>query len=317
MSIDNIKIFSGNANRALAEEITKILEIPLAKALVSTFSDGEARVEIQENVRGKDVFIIQPTNSPNPAENLMELLVMVDALRRASAKRIVAVIPYFGYSRQDRPITLTRSPITAKLVANMITAAGVDRVLTVDLHANQIQGFFEMPVDNIFSSSLLVEDINKQKHQNIVLVSPDVGGVVRARAVAKKLNDASLVIIDKRRPEPNKSKIMNVIGDVEGKTCIIFDDIIDTAGTLCNAADALTEKGAKAVFAYITHPILSGNALQNITNSSLSGLVVTNTVVLSKEAQKHPKIRQLSIAPMLTEIIKRIHNEKSVSSLFV
>jgi ribose-phosphate pyrophosphokinase len=317
MFLDNIKIFSGNANRALAEEITQKLNIPLAKALVSTFSDGEVRVEVQENVRGKDVFIVQPTNSPNPAENLMELLVMVDALRRASAKRIVAVIPYFGYSRQDRPITLTRSPITAKLVANMITVAGVDRVLTVDLHANQIQGFFEMPVDNIFSSAILVDDINEQKYQDIVLVSPDVGGVVRARAVAKKLNDASLVIIDKRRPEPNKSKIMNVIGDVEGKTCIIFDDIIDTAGTLCNAADALTEKGAKAVFAYITHPILSGNALQNITNSSLSGLVVTNTVVLSKEAAAHSKIRQLSIAPMLTEIIKRIHKEESVSSLFI
>lgn len=317
MPFSNIKVFSGNANKPLAEEITKHLNIPLAKAIVSTFSDGETRVEIQENVRGKDVFIIQPTNSPNPAENLMELLVMADALKRASAKRIVAVIPYFGYSRQDRPITLTRSPITAKLVANMITASGIDRVLTVDLHANQIQGFFEMPVDNIFASTLLVEDIFKQKHQDIVVVSPDVGGVVRARAVAKKLDDASLVIIDKRRPEPNKSKIMNVIGDVEGKTCIIFDDIIDTAGTLCNAADALSEKGAKAVFAYITHPILSGNALENLTKSSLNGLVVTNTVSLSKEAAGHSKIRQLSIAPMLSDIIKRVHNEESVSALFV
>ena len=317
MPFSNIKIFSGNANKPLAEQITKHLKIPLAKALVSTFSDGEIRVEIQENVRGKDVFIIQPTNSPNPDKNLMELLVMVDALKRASAKRIVAVMPYFGYSRQDRPITLTRSPITAKLVANMISVSGVDRLLTVDLHANQIQGFFEMPVDNIYASTLLVEDILQQKHQDIVLVSPDVGGVVRARAVAKKLDDASLVIIDKRRPEPNKSKIMNVIGDVEGKTCIIFDDIIDTAGTLCNAADALVEKGAKNVFAYITHPILSGDALNNLTKSSLNGLVVTNTVILSKEAENHPKIRQLSIAPMLSNIIKRIHNEESVSELFV
>ncbi|SFV55823.1 Ribose-phosphate pyrophosphokinase [hydrothermal vent metagenome] len=317
MSFDNIKVFSGNANHKLAEEIMSELGIPLGKALVSKFSDGESRVEIQENVRGMDVFVIQSTCPPNPNDKLMELLVIIDALKRASAKRITVVVPYFGYSRQDRPISFIRSPITAKLVASMISVAGVNRVLTVDLHADQIQGFFDIPVDNIFASELLVEDVVKQNYEDIVVVSPDVGGVVRARAVAKKLDDASLVIIDKRRPAPNKLKIMNIIGNVENKTCIIFDDIIDTAGTLCQAADVLKEKGAKKVVAYITHPVLSANALEVITNSSLNELVVTNTIPLSDEAQKNSKIRQLSFAKTLSEIIIRIHNEKSVSSIFV
>ncbi len=311
-----IKIFSGNSNKELANEITKNLNIPLGRANISYFSDGESRVEILENVRGFDVFVVQPTCPPKPAKNLMELLIIVDALKRASAKRITAVIPYFGYSRQDRRSYLSRVPITAKLAAQMIGSAGIDRVLTVDLHADQIQGFFDIPVDNIYAFPMLSKDILEKNYANVVVVSPDVGGVVRARAMAKKLNDAELVIIDKRRPEPNRITVMNVIGEVEDRTCILVDDMVDTAGTLCHAANVLKGKNAKKVVAYATHPVLSGAAIDNINNSQLDELVVTNSIPLSENAKKSNKIRQLSIANTLAEIIKRIGLEESVSSLF-
>ena len=316
MSLDKIKIFSGNANPELSGEIISQLNVNQGQALVGQFSDGESQVEILENVRGCDVFIIQPTCGPSPAETLMELLVLVDALKRSSAQRITAVVPYFGYSRQDRRSRLTRVPITAKLAAKMVEAAGVDRILTVDLHADQIQGFFNIPIDNIYAQPVLVEDILNKNYGEIVVVSPDVGGVVRARAAAKRLNDADLAIIDKRRPAPNMVKVMNVIGDVEGRTCVLIDDMVDTAGTLCQAAGILKEKGAKKVVAYATHAVLSGNAIDNINNSSLDELVTTNTIPLTEAAVSCDKIRQLSIAPTLAEVVKRISEEESISTIF-
>ncbi len=316
MSLDKIKIFSGNANPELSGEIISTLNVAQGKALVSRFSDGEAQVEILENVRGCDVFIIQPTCGPSPAETLMELLVIVDALKRSSAARITAVVPYFGYSRQDRRSRLTRVPITAKLAAKMVESAGVDRILTVDLHADQIQGFFNIPIDNIYAQPVLVNDILSKGYDDLVVVSPDVGGVVRARAAAKRLNDADLAIIDKRRPAPNMVKVMNVIGDVEGRTCVLIDDMVDTAGTLCQAAGILKEKGAKRVVAYATHAVLSGNAIQNISNSVIDELVTTNTIPLTGDAVKCNKIRQLSIAPTMADVIKRISEEQSVSTIF-
>ncbi len=316
MSLDKIKIFSGNANPELSGEIISSLNIPQGKALVGRFSDGEPQVEILENVRGCDVFIIQPTCGPSVAETFMELLIMVDALKRSSATRITAVVPYFGYSRQDRRSRLTRVPITAKLAAKMIEAAGVDRILTVDLHADQIQGFFNIPIDNIYAQPVLIEDILNKNYGDVVVVSPDVGGVVRARAAAKRINDADLAIIDKRRPAPNMVKVMNVIGDVEGRTCVLIDDMVDTAGTLCQAAKILKEKGAKNVVAYATHAVLSGDAVDNIKNSELDELVTTNTTPLNNTAASCSKIRQLSIAPTMAEVIKRISEEQSISNIF-
>ena len=316
MSLDKIKIFSGNANPQLFGEIISHLNIAQGKALVGQFSDGESQVEILENVRGCDVFVLQPTCGPSPAETLMELLIMVDALKRSSAARITAVVPYLGYSRQDRRSRLTRVPITAKLAAKMIETSGVDRILTIDLHADQIQGFFNIPIDNIYAQPVLINDILSQNYDDIVVVSPDVGGVVRARAAAKKLNDADLAIIDKRRPAPNMVKIMNVIGDIKGRTCVLIDDMVDTAGTLCQAANILKEKGAKKVVAYTTHAVLSGNAINNINNSKLDELVSTNTIPLSDSANRCKKIRQLSIAPILAEVVKRISEEQSISTIF-
>lgn len=316
MSLDKIKIFSGNANPELSDEIISSLNLVQGKALVARFSDGEPQVEILENVRGCDVFIIQPTCGPSPAETLMELLVIVDALKRSSAMRITAVVPYFGYSRQDRRSRLTRVPITAKLAAKMVESAGVDRLLTVDLHADQIQGFFNIPIDNIYAQPVLVEYILSKNYQDIVVVSPDVGGVVRARAAAKRLNDADLAIIDKRRPAPNMVKIMNVIGNVEGRTCILIDDMVDTASTLCQAARILKQRGAKEVVAYTTHAVLSGHAINKINNSELNELVTTNTIPLNIDAANCSKIRQLSIAPTMAEVIKRISEEQSISTIF-
>jgi ribose-phosphate pyrophosphokinase len=309
-------VFSGNAHPELSTEIATHLSLPLGKAVVGQFSDGESMVEIQENVRGRDVFVVQPTSEPTN-DNLMELLVMVDALRWASAGRITAVIPYFGYARQDRRPRSARVPITARLAAKMIGAAGADRVLTMDLHADQIQGFFDIPVDNVYSSPILLGDIWKQKYPDLMVVSPDVGGVVRARALAKRLDDADLAIIDKRRPKANVAQVMNIIGDVEGRSCILVDDLVDTAGTLCKAAQALKEHGAAKVVAYCTHPVLSGPAVTNITNSELDELVVSNTIPLRAEAAACDKIRQLSIAGLLAETMRRVSNEESVSSLFV
>ena len=317
MSLERIKIFSGNANPNLSSEIIDNLKITKSQAFVGQFSDGESQIEILDNVRGCDVFVIQPTCGPSPAETLIELLVMVDALRRSSAGRITAVVPYLGYSRQDRRSRLTRVPITAKLVAQMIETSGVDRILTMDLHADQIQGFFNIPIDNIYAQPVLVKDILDCNYNDVVVVSPDVGGVARARAAAKRINDADLAIIDKRRPEPNLVKVMNVIGDVSGRTCIIVDDMVDTAGTLCQAADILKEKGAKKVVAYATHAVLSGAAIKNITNSTLDEVVITNTIPLTDKAMSCPKIRQLSIAPTLADVIRRISEEQSVSSIFI
>ncbi len=316
MSDKQMIVFSGNANPQLADAVVEHLDLPLGKASVGQFSDGEVMVEIIDNVRGKDVFIVQPTCVPTN-DNLMELLVIADAVRRASAYRVTAVIPYFGYSRQDRRPRSVRVPITAKLVANMLQAAGVDRVLTVDVHADQIQGFFDVPVDNIYASPILLGDIWRKNYKDIVVVSPDVGGVVRARAMAKLLDDSDLAIIDKRRPKPNEAKIMNIIGEVEGRTCILVDDMVDTAGTLCQAANALKERGATQVIAYITHPVLSGPAVQNIENSTLDELVVTDTIPLSAEALKCDRIRQLTISQLLAETIRRVSSEESVSSLFM
>lgn len=316
MNDTSMMVFSGNANLDLSEGIVKKLNMRLGMAAVGRFSDGEVAVEIQENVRGKDVFIIQPTCSPTN-ENLMELLVMTDALKRASASRITAVIPYYGYARQDRRSRSARVPISAKLVARMIEQAGAHRLLTVDLHADQIQGFFDIPVDNVYSSPILLGDIWRQQYQNLIVVSPDVGGVVRARALAKRLNDADLAIIDKRRPKANVSEIMHIIGDVEGRTCVLVDDLVDTAGTLCHAAAALKKHGAVKVVAYCTHAVLSGAAMQNINSSELDELVVTDTIPLSQEAVQSGKIRQLSVAEMLAETIRRIAVGESVSSLYV
>ncbi|MDH3979693.1 MAG: ribose-phosphate diphosphokinase [Gammaproteobacteria bacterium] len=309
-------VFAGNANPQLAQHIANHLRLNLGNANVGVFSDGEVQVEIMENVRGKDVFIVQPTCAPTN-DNLMELLVMVDALRRSSAARITAVIPYFGYARQDRRPRSARVPITAKVVAQMIGKVKTDRVLTVDLHADQIQGFFDIPVDNVYSSPILLGDVWRQKYPDLVVVSPDVGGVVRARALAKRLDDAELAIIDKRRPRPNEARVMNIIGEVEGRTCVLVDDLVDTAGTLCLAALALKEQGASRVVAYCTHPVLSGAAVDNIEASELDELVVTDTIPLRENAQNCKKIRQLSVAAMLAETMRRISDEESVSSLFM
>jgi len=309
-------LFAGNANPALALDIARHLAMPLGRVAVGRFSDGEVNIEIMENVRGRDVFIIQPT-SPPANDHLMELVVMADACRRASAARITAVVPYFGYARQDRRPRATRMAITAKVVANMIESVGVDRLLTIDLHADQIQGFFDIPVDNVYGSPVLLGDAWRQRYRNIVVVSPDVGGVVRARALAKHLDDAELAIIDKRRPRPNESKVMNIIGEVKDKTCVLIDDMVDTAGTLCQAAQALKEEGAVKVIAYITHAVLSGNAVERISASALDELVVTDTIALSPAAQQCGRIRQLSVAALLAETIRRIRDEESVSSLYV
>ncbi|TLY77805.1 MAG: ribose-phosphate pyrophosphokinase [Gammaproteobacteria bacterium] len=313
---DTLALLAGNANPALAQDIARNLQTPLGRAYVGRFSDGEVNVELMENVRGRDVFIVQPT-CPPANDNLMELLVMVDACRRASAARITAVMPYFGYSRQDRRPRATRSAITAKLVANMISSAGVNRLLTIDLHADQIQGFFDIPVDNVYASPVLLGDAWKQAYRNVVIVSPDVGGVVRARAFAKRLDDAELAIIDKRRPRPNESKVMNIIGEIEGKICVLVDDMVDTAGTLGQAAQALKDEGASKVVAYITHAVLSGNAVERISNSALDELIVTDTIPLSAPAKSCGRIRQLSVAALLAETIRRIRDEESVSSLYV
>ena len=316
MSLSSMMVFSGNANPKLSQAIASNLKLPLGKAAVDKFSDGEIMVDIGENVRGRDVYVIQPTCAPTN-DNLMELLVMVDALRRASAQRITAVIPYMGYARQDRRPRSARVPITAKVVANMIAAVGTDRVLTVDLHADQIQGFFDMPLDNVYSSPVLLGDVWKHKYPDLMVVSPDVGGVVRARALAKRLDDADLAIIDKRRPKANVAEIMNIIGDVEGRTCVIVDDMVDTAGTLCQAAGALKGYGAQKVVAYCTHAVLSGKAMDNIENSKLDELVVTDTIPLSERAEACDRIRQLSVSGLLAESISRISSGESLSSMFV
>jgi ribose-phosphate pyrophosphokinase len=313
---DNVMVFSGNANPELSHAIAARLNLQLGKAAVGKFSDGEVMVEIIDSVRGKDVFLVQPTCQPSN-DNLMELLVMADAIRRASAARITAVIPYFGYSRQDRRPRSVRVPITAKLVAEMIGVSGVDRVLTIDLHADQIQGFFNVPVDNIYASPILLGDVWRQKYPNLIVVSPDVGGVVRARALAKRLDDADLAIIDKRRPRPNESEVMHIIGNVDGRTCVIIDDMVDTAGTLCMAAKALKKFGANRVVAYCTHPVLSGQAINNITGSELDELVVTDTIPLNEAAKSCGRIRPLSVAGLLAEAMARINREESVSSLYM
>jgi len=308
-------IFTGNANPELALKISSHLQLPIGKASVGTFSDGETMVEILENVRGRDVFMIQSTCAP-ANNNLMELLVMADALRRSSAGRITAVIPYFGYARQDRRVRSARVPITAKVVADMMTAVGICRILTVDLHADQIQGFFCMPVDNVYSTPILLDDIKQKNLTNLMVISPDVGGVVRARAMAKRLNDTELSIIDKRRSGPNKSEVMHIIGEPSGRHCLIVDDIVDTAGTLCSAAHELKNNGAISVRAYITHPVLSGPAIDNIMHSSLDEVVVTDTIPLSEAARHCKKIRVVSLAEMLAQAIKRVNEEESVSSMF-
>ena len=313
---ETLALFAGNANPALAHDIARQLTTPLGRAYVGRFSDGEVNIELMENVRGRDVFIVQPT-CPPATDHLMELLVMVDACRRASASKITAVVPYFGYSRQDRRPRATRSAITAKLVANMVQGAGVDRLLTIDLHSDQIQGFFDIPVDNVYASPVLLGDAYRQRYENMIVVSPDVGGVVRARALAKRLDDADLAIIDKRRPRPNESKVMNIIGEVTGKTCVLIDDMVDTAGTLCAGAQALKDEGATKVVAYITHAILSGNAIEKIMKSALDELVVTDTIPLSPEAKQCGRIRVLSVAGLLAETIRRIRDEDSVSSLYL
>ncbi len=314
--MSNMMIFTGNSNQKLAEEISKHLNLPMGKAHVGTFSDGETLVEILENVRGKDVFLIQSTCAP-ANNNLMELLSMADAMRRASAGRITAVVPYFGYARQDRRVRSARVPITAKIVADMMASVGICRVLTVDLHADQIQGFFYMPVDNVYSTPILFEDIKRQNLSKIMVISPDVGGVVRARAMAKHLNDAELSIIDKRRSGPNKSEVMHIIGEPSHRNCIIIDDIVDTSGTLCSAAKELKQSGATSVRAYITHPVLSGPAIENIESSFLDEIVVTDTIPLTPRAQACKKIRVVSLASMLGQAIKRVNVEQSVSSMFV
>ena len=316
MSDRRLMIFGGDANPRLAQKVAAYLHQPTGKLQLTRFSDGETQVEILENVRGGDVFIVQPTCAPTN-DNLMDLLVMVDALHRASADRITAVVPYYGYARQDRRVRSARVPITAKLVANMLEVAGVDRVLTVDVHAEQIQGFFDIPVDNVYASPLLMLDIWRAKHDNLIVVSPDVGGVVRARAVAKQLDDADLAIIDKRRPKANESQVMHIIGDVSGRTCVIIDDMVDTAGTLCKAAEALKAHGANKVVALATHPVLSGGAIDNIEASVLDELVVTDTIPLSPAARACDRIRQLSVADLLGETIRRIHEDESVSSVYM
>lgn len=310
----DLMVFTGNANPKLAQQIVDRLGIPMGDATVSQFSDGEVAVELNENVRGRDVFVVQSTCAPTN-DNLMELIVMVDALRRASAGRITAVVPYFGYARQDRRVRSARVPITAKVVADMMVSVGIDRVLTVDLHAEQIQGFFDVPVDNVYGSPVLLDDIRAQGHEDLIVVSPDIGGVVRARALAKQLG-VDLAIIDKRRPKANVAEVMNLIGDVEGRTCILIDDMVDTAGTLCGAANALKGFGAQKVVAYCTHPVLSGKALNNISNSVLDELVVADSIPLSDELANCDKIRQLTLSTMLAEAMRRLSNEESLSAMF-
>jgi len=312
--VADLMLFTGNANPALARAIADNLGIPVGDATVSKFSDGEITVELNDNVRGRDVFILQPTCAPTN-DNLMELIFMVDALGRASAGRITAVVPYFGYARQDRRVRSARVPISAKVVADMMVAVGVDRVLTVDLHSEQIQGFFAVPVDNVYGSPVLLADIERQHYEDLIVVSPDIGGVVRARALAKQL-DIDLAIIDKRRPQPNVAEVMNLIGDVSDRTCILVDDMVDTAGTLCGAAKALKSFGAKKVIAYCTHPVLSGNAISNINDSVLDELVVTDSIPLREGAKECSRIRVLSLAPMLGECVRRICNEESLSAMF-
>ena len=315
MASGSLMVFTGNANPKLAADVVRRLGRSLGSATVGRFSDGEVNVELLENVRGKDVFVLQPTGAPTN-DNIMELMIMVDALKRASAGRITAAIPYFGYARQDRRPRSARVPITAKVVANMLQAVGVQRVLTVDLHADQIQGFFDIPVDNIYAAPVLLDDLEKQKYDDLLVVSPDVGGVVRARAFAKRL-ECDLAIIDKRRPKANVSEVMNIIGEVDGRTCVIMDDIVDTAGTLCKAAAALKKHGAKRVLSYCTHAVLSGAAVSRINESELDELVVTDTIPLRDDAKACPRIRQISVASLLADTILRISNEESVSSLFM
>ena len=309
-------VFTGTANPGLAEEVVERLRLPLGKAVVDRFSDGEVMVEIIDSVRGKDVFVVQPTCRPGN-DNLLELLMLIDALKRASARRVTAVMPYMGYARQDRRPRSSRVPISAKVVANMVSTVGADRVLTMDLHADQIQGFFSIPVDNIYASPVLLGDIWKHTYEDLMVVSPDVGGVVRARAIARRLDDADLAIIDKRRPRANEAQVMNIIGDVSGRTCVLVDDMADTAGTLCNAAGALKDHGAVKVVAYCTHAVLSGKAVLNIENSELDELVVTNTIPLSDAAAACARIRQLSIAELIAESIRRVHEEESIGTLFM
>ena len=316
MDRSTMAVFAGNANPQLAQDIARHLMVPLGRSTVGCFSDGETTVELLENVRGRDVFIVQPTSPPSN-DHLMELMLMADACRRASSARITAVVPYFGYARQDRRPRATRVPITAKVVANMIAGSGIDRLLTVDLHADQIQGFFDIPVDNVYASPVLLGDVWKQKYPDLMVVSPDVGGVLRARALAKRLDDAELAIIDKRRPRANESEVMNIIGEVEGKSCVLIDDLVDTAGTLCHAATALKGAGAKKVLAYITHPVFSGPAIDRIAKSDLDELVVTDTIPLREAAKNCPKIRQLTVAGLLAETMRRIRDEESVSSLYI
>lgn len=312
--MSDLMLFSGNATPELANAISQYLNVPLGKVTANRFSDGECSVEILENVRGKDVFIIQSTCAPTN-DNLMELIIMADALKRASAKRITAVVPYYGYARQDRRVRSARVPISAKVVADMIGGVGFDRVLTVDLHADQIQGFFSVPVDNVYGSPILVDDVERQHFEDPIIVSPDIGGVVRARAFAKALN-IDLAIIDKRRPKPNVSEVMNIIGDVNGRTCILVDDMVDTAGTLCQAAAALKKFGAKKVVAYCTHAVLSGPAIERITNAEIDEVVVSDTIPLSEAGKACPKVRQLTIAGMLAEAVRRVNNEESISAMF-
>jgi ribose-phosphate pyrophosphokinase len=314
LPLERLMVFTGNANPRLAQDVVKHLNIGLGRAIVGRFSDGEVLIELLENVRGKDVFILQSTCAPTN-DNLMELLVMVDALKRSSAARVTAAIPYFGYARQDRRPRSARVAISAKVVANMLTSVGIARVLTMDLHADQIQGFFDIPVDNIYAAPVLLGDVWKQGYDDLIVVSPDVGGVVRARALAKRL-ESDLAIIDKRRPKANVAEVMNVIGDVDGRTCVIMDDMVDTAGTLCKAAQVLKEEGATRVVAYCTHPVLSGGAVERIAASDIDELVVTDTIPLSEAGQACGKIRQLSVAGLLAETILRIFTEESVSSLF-
>ena len=317
MSIDNLDLFTGTANPELASEVSKVLKIPLSAADVGYFSDGEIKVQIEDNVRGHDTFIIQSTCTPQN-KNLMELMLLADALKRSSASRITAVVPYYGYARQDRRVRSARVPISAKVVADMFSSVGIDRVLTIDLHSETIQGFFDMPADNVYAAKLMVDDIKaNNERKDIVVVSPDVGGVVRSRALAKLLDDTDLAIIDKRRAAANQSEVMNIIGDIDGKVCIVPDDIIDTAGTLCNAANALKEKGAKAVKAYITHPVLSGPAIERLEKSDIDELVVTNSIPLSQEAEKCSKIRVISLGSTIAECIKRLSDEKSLSEMFL
>jgi ribose-phosphate pyrophosphokinase len=317
MSKKNLDIFTGTANPEFALEVSKILGIKISDADVGYFSDGELKVEIEENVRGHDTFIIQSTCSPSN-KNLMEIMLIADALKRSSASKITAIVPYFGYARQDRRVRSARVPISAKVVADMFASVGIDRVLTIDLHSETIQGFFDMPADNVYATKFMVDDIKENNDRNeVVVVSPDVGGVVRSRALAKLLDDTDLAIIDKRRDAANQSEVMNIIGEIDGKVCIVPDDIIDTAGTLCNAAIALKEKGAKAVKAYITHPVLSGPAIERINDSAIDELVVTNSIPLNKEAQKCSKIRVISIANIIAECITRLSNEESLSEMFL